>query len=217
MERAADVVRQFPQRRALLVGDAMLDVFLEGTATRLCPEAPVPVICAQRRVYLPGGVANTSVNARCLGAEVKLLSVIGPDATGNRLRDELERREVPVDHLIVDPSRRTTCKSRIIADSQYVVRLDEEDTSELEGEVEEEMLARFHELFAWAEVVIVSDYLKGVVTARLVSEIGRLNRRSGKLVVVDSKDLARRRFRNVGVITPNHVEAQRASATLVCW
>ena len=111
--------------------------------------------------------------------------------------------------LIVDPRRPTTSKLRIYSRRHLVARLDEEDDQDLPPALESLFVRRLEELLPRCDVVVVSDYLKGTLTRRVVAELGRLSRLHQKLVVVDSKDLARRRFRNIGVVTPNHLEAQR--------
>jgi D-beta-D-heptose 7-phosphate kinase / D-beta-D-heptose 1-phosphate adenosyltransferase len=203
-------VRGFSSLRALVVGDAMLDSYYLGSASRLSPEGPVPVIRSQEKRHLPGGAANTAANIRALGARTILLSVIGRDHEGDVLRDQLARRGVDVTHLMVDPGRPTTSKLRILGDNQFLARFDEEEDSDLTGEMEGAFLERFRRLFDESDVVIVSDYMKGTITPALVAELSRLNQGGERPVVVDSKDLARRSFHNVSVITPNHLEAQRA-------
>ncbi len=188
----------------------MLDSYYLGTATRLSPEGPVPVVRGRSRRYLPGGAANTATNVLALGARVTLLSVVGDDHEGELLRGELLGRGVDVDPLIVDPHRLTTTKLRILADNKFIARFDEEVDADLEGETERVFLESFRRLFRDSDVVIVSDYMKGTVTPAFVAELSALNRDHQRLVVVDSKDLSRHSFRNVSVITPNHLEAQKA-------
>ncbi len=205
-----DAVRRFCGLRVLIVGDAMLDSYYLGTATRLSPEGPVPVVKARGRRYLPGGAANTAANVRALGARATLLAVVGADHEGAILRQQLLDRGVDVSWLIVDPGRPTTTKLRILADNQFVARFDDEENGDVSGETELQLLAVFRRLFQDSDVVIVSDYMKGVITPGFVAELGSLNGGRERLVVVDSKDLSKRSFRNVSVITPNHLEAQKA-------
>lgn len=203
-------MRRFSGLRALIVGDAMLDSYYLGSATRLAPEGPVPVVRSQGRRYLPGGAANTAVNVSALGARATLLATVGADHEGEILGQQLRDRGVEVAHLVVDPSRPTTSKLRILADNQFIARFDDEDDADLQGDAARQLLESFRALFAESDVVIVSDYMKGVVTGSFIAQLSELNRGNDRLVVVDSKDLARHRFRNVSVITPNHLEAQRA-------
>ena len=210
MSSGIEAVRRFCGLKVLVVGDAMLDSYYLGAATRLSPEGPVPVVKARGRRHLPGGAANTAANVRALGAGATLLAVVGADHEAELLRGELASRGVDVDHLIVAPDRPTTTKLRILADNQFVARFDEEVDADLEGDTERRFLESFRLLFRRSDVVIVSDYMKGAVTPAFVAELSALNRDHQRLVVVDSKDLSRHSFRNVSVITPNHLEAQKA-------
>ena len=205
-----EAVRRFATLRVLVVGDAMLDSYCVGTATRLSAEGPVAVVKSRGREYRPGGAANTAANARALGARTTLLATIGADHEGQLLRRCLGECGVDVSHLIVDPSRPTTTKLRIMADGHFIARFDEEETADISGETEQQFLSSFRGLFGLSDVVIVSDYMKGVITPAFVAELSASNRDHHRLVVVDSKDLSRHRFRNVSVITPNHLEAQKA-------
>jgi len=189
----------------------MLDSYYEGTAMRLCTEAPVPVVKGRQKIFLPGGAANVAVNCRSLGARVDLLAVVGNDDSAARLRRALAEQGISDEHLIEDRSRVTTNKLRIIADSQFVVRFDEGDITDIDGEVQDRLLDQFQRLLAECDALIVSDYLAGVITPTFVAELGRLNSDGSKLVVVDSKDLKYHQFRSLTVVTPNHLEAQRAS------
>lgn len=204
-----EAVRRFSQLRVLVVGDAMLDSYYLGSATRLSPEGPVPVVQSRGREHLPGGAANTAANARALGAGTTLLAVVGADHEGGLLRQRLVDYGIEVSHLIVDPSRPTTTKLRILADGNFLARYDTEESADLSGDTARRFLCAFRELFKQSDVVIVSDYMKGVVTPAFVAELSAVNRDHQRLVVVDSKDLSRHRFRNVSVITPNHLEAQK--------
>ncbi len=120
-----ECVRSFRQLRALVIGDAMLDTYLEGTASRLCSEGPVPVVQKTAEYRLPGGAANTAANIRALEADVLFLGVVGRDIAGTVLRSALDERGVSTDWLVEDESVQTLHKLRILADGQYVVRFDE--------------------------------------------------------------------------------------------
>ncbi len=213
----AAAVRHFRRRRVLVIGDAMLDRYFLGTVSRLASEGPVPVISSRGQKYLPGGAANTAANAAALGAKTTLLAVVGDDPESDILQRALRERRVDIANVVVDPSRPTTVKLRIYAGGQVIARYDEESDEDVGREVQRRLVAALRNLFSEHDVVVVSDYMKGVVTRRLVAELADLNRNNGQVVVVDSKDLSRHRFRNVTAVTPNHLDAQRAcriSATL---
>lgn len=172
----------------------------------------MPVVKARRKIYLPGGAANTAVNAKSLGAKVCFLSAVGTDDTARILKDVLADRDVPLDHVLEDDARTSVNKLRIIADGQFAVRFDEGDTCDLRKKTEDRLIAEFRELFHTNDVIIVSDYLSGVITPRFLAEMARLNEKGERLIVADSKGLRFHQFANVSVITPNHVEAQYASS-----
>ena len=128
MTTAVDLVRRFRQLRALVIGDAMLDTYLEGSAARLCSEGPVPVVRKTAEQRIPGGAANTAANLRALDAEVVFLAIVGHDTAGSLLRQALRERGVSDQWLVEDEYASTLHKMRILADGQYVVRFDDEET-----------------------------------------------------------------------------------------
>src|SRR6266487_6473831 len=122
---AVDLVRRFRGLRVLVIGDAMLDTYLEGTASRLCREGPVPVVRKTGEYHIPGGAANTATNLRALDAEVFFLSIIGRDSAAAALRSALLELGVADRWIVGDETTNTLHKLRIQADGQYVVRFDE--------------------------------------------------------------------------------------------
>ena len=126
LSRAAEVVGRFPSRRVLVVGDIMLDEYVFGTVGRISPEAPVPVVAVTRETKVPGGAANVAFNLRGLGAGVELAGLLGDDAGGRFVARMLKGKRVGTEAVVVDPDRPTTVKTRVIAHSQQVVRVDRE-------------------------------------------------------------------------------------------
>src|SRR5579863_10188077 len=142
-----DLVRQFRQLRALVIGDAMLDTYIEGTAARLCAEGPVPVVSKTTERRIPGGAANTAANLRALGAKVDFLSITGKDMAGTLLRSALRNQGIDDRWIVEDASSATLHKLRILAAGQYIVRLDEGAPSfSIEGQ--ERVLAHLEETFS---------------------------------------------------------------------
>jgi D-beta-D-heptose 7-phosphate kinase/D-beta-D-heptose 1-phosphate adenosyltransferase len=213
MERsssAVDVVRGFPGLRVLIVGDAMLDSWLEGEAIRLCKEAPVPVVREVSTTHCPGGAANAAVNLASLGADVTFLSFIGRDAAGGNLRDALRQSGVDDRHLIEDEGISTLHKLRVIASGQYVVRFDEGSLQGLSAQSVKTMLERITRLATSSDAIVVSDYCHGAVPDEVINLIARLQDRQKKVVVVDSKTIARFSRCGATMVTPNLQEAWRA-------
>ncbi len=206
------LLSRFSQLRALVIGDAMLDSYIEGEASRLCREGPVPVVYKKSELHLPGGAANTAANLRALGAEVTFLSLIGQDRAGHLLHEELRKRDVEDRYLLSSPQVSTLHKQRILADGQYVVRLDEGELAhgdEIAPEVQKRLVSALEKAYPACDLVVVSDYCYGVVCASLVERLHRLHEKHPKVLLLDSKHLEHLASLHATVVTPNYAEALR--------
>lgn len=203
------LIDAFAGLRVLVIGDPMLDSYLEGAAASLCREAPVPVVTLTDRTDAPGGAANTAANVASLGGGVTLLGVIGADAEGATLRRILAERGIDANHLIAHPQRTTLAKHRLIASAQILVRFDQGCTSPIDALTEERLLEQLEALFAHSDAVIVSDYGYGVLTERIIAALARLQARTPRVLVVDAKNLAAYRHVGVTAVKPNYAEAGR--------
>ena len=208
-----ELLDRFPALRVVVIGDAMLDVYLDGRSHRLCPEAPVPVVDVAARAAAPGGAANVAVNARALGADVRLVTLVGNDRVGAGLRKALEARGVPSSGLVTEPGRRTLAKVRVSADGQLLVRVDHGDTREADRRAATALGARLEAWGGEADAVIVSDYGYGVMSPPLRELLRDLQQRGPRVLVVDAKDL--RAYRDVGVtaVKPNRQQASTLLGT----
>jgi D-beta-D-heptose 7-phosphate kinase / D-beta-D-heptose 1-phosphate adenosyltransferase len=202
-----ELINAFANLRILVLGDAMLDVYLEGFTDRLCREAPVPVVTLTGQQAAPGGAANTAANVASLGARANLLAVAGDDADGALLRAGLEDRGVDTENLLLSPDRRTLAKRRILAAGQMLVRYDEGSTGPLSPALEEQLRARLVRLFPLSDAVIVSDYGYGVMTPRIVQTLAELQMQMPHVLMVDAKNLAQYRNLAVTAVKPNYSEA----------
>ncbi len=209
---AAEVVRSFPELRVLVIGDAMLDTYLEGTATRLCREAPVPVVVSQSEQRCPGGAANTAANVRALGAEVDFVGIIGNDPAAARLRTALKNAGVSDRSLVVDDSVTTVHKSRIIADDQYLVRLDEGDLTTCSSTARQAVLDQVEDRYSRCDLVILCDYACGTVNDEIVELLRRLRGERPRLLAIDSREVHRFAHAGATILTPNLQEARAAVA-----
>ena len=211
-DRAEALVRAMRGRRVLVVGDVMLDHFLVGDVHRLSPEAPVPVVAHSHDEYRPGGAANVALNLRALGADVHLVAVTGADASAERLRASLRDADLACEGLVEDASRPTTRKLRVVTTrQQQVARVDYESDAEVSGPVAKALHDRLHETSQNAEVIIVSDYLKGVVTHHVMDVLRERAMRTSVPLLVDPKIAHLDRYRGVTVVTPNESEAATAA------
>jgi D-beta-D-heptose 7-phosphate kinase/D-beta-D-heptose 1-phosphate adenosyltransferase len=198
----------FRGRRVLVLGDVMLDEYIWGEVRRISPEAPVPVVEMSRRTYVPGGASNTAANVAALGGVPHLLGVVGGDAAADRLRDALARSGIDTTGLCVDAGRATTTKTRIVAHSQQVVRLDCEERAPLSPRLEDGLLRGAEARLPATDACLISDYGKGVVSERVAQQFIRLARLAGKPVVVDPKGADYRKYRGATLVKPNVHEAE---------
>ncbi|UCG60949.1 MAG: D-glycero-beta-D-manno-heptose-7-phosphate kinase [Candidatus Zixiibacteriota bacterium] len=206
-ERIDQITKGMGRSRILILGDIMLDEYLFGTVSRISPEAPVPVVEISSDRCLLGGSANVAANIKALGDEPMLLGTVGEDEASIRMTQLLKEKRISGDFIVNDPSRRTTIKTRVIANNQQVVRTDRENSHELDKDIERKVLARFKSVVDDIGAVIISDYGKGVITLSLLQQVIELCLDKGIFVGVDPKETHFHNYRRVSVITPNHHEA----------
>lgn len=202
-----NTIDAFASQKVLVLGEAMLDSYLQGTSERLCQEAPVPVVDIRERFYVPGGAANTAVNLRSLGARVDFLSVTGEDEAGMKLFEALEKHQVSPDHVLSVPHRKTLAKQRILSGSQILLRFDQGSTSPLDAETETGVIERLNLLFRECDALVISDYSYGVITPRVIEALEELQKKYPRRIIVDSKRLPLYRNLNVTAIKTNYTEA----------
>jgi D-glycero-beta-D-manno-heptose-7-phosphate kinase len=208
--RASEILDTLRDRNVVVLGDVMLDEFVWGDVTRISPEAPVPVVDVRRESVHLGGAANVLANLVALGARGSVIGVIGNDAAGERLKTGLRDLGAQDQCLIVDETRPSTIKTRIIAHSQLVVRADRESRTQVNGNLEEKIVASLKEALKEADAFVVSDYDKGVVTPAILREILPLAYERVP-VLIDPKLRNFNAYRPATLVTPNHLEALRMS------
>ncbi|MBF6327824.1 D-glycero-beta-D-manno-heptose 1-phosphate adenylyltransferase [Nocardia transvalensis] len=198
----------------VVLGDAVLDVWMWGRSDRLCREAPVPVVDIDRSVGAPGGAANTAANLAALGARVRLVTVVGDDPAAEQLCDQLRRHGVDDDHVLSAPSRSTVVKRRVIAGDQLMIRFDEGDRVAVDGGATSGVLDSLAAALDGADALVVCDYDGGLAAAvrdRLAAKRDRL-----PLLVVDTHRPAAWRAVRPDVATPNAAEAAAALELPLC-
>ncbi len=211
IERARDLINAFPTVQVFVIGDLIMDHFLWGRVRRISPEAPVPVVEVEREDLMLGGAANVAHNIRSLGGRVLLTGVIGRDDDGRRFLKALKKREIPAQGVVLDPGRPTTTKTRIIAHNQQVVRYDREKRDGIAASVRGEVLSFIKKTVASADVVVVSDYAKGLISGPLMKKTVSLCTRAGRPLVVDPKVEHLDFYRGADIVTPNNLEAARGA------
>ena len=206
-QRARNILNTAAKRTVLVTGDAMLDQFLWGNVLRISPEAPVPVVEFQRESFMPGGAANVARNLTALNCAAKIHSVVGRDDAAKKLRALLNADNVDCTKLLTDGSRQTSCKTRIIAQRQQVVRVDRESKTNLEPRLAKRLLKSIDNSVAKAKAIVIGDYGKGVVTQDYLDELKVLSKRHGVWLSLDPKPVHSLDLRGLSLITPNRKEA----------
>jgi len=191
----------------LVVGDLMLDLFVWGAVNRISPEAPGPVVEVTSESEVPGGAANVVNNIRSLGGRAYVCGIIGKDRIGETLFQKLNHEKIDLGGVIVDPHRTTTLKTRIIAHSQQIVRVDKESTAEIPRKEIDRIISYAESIVPNLDAIIIEDYGKGLVTQRLVAGLVQLSREHGTILAVDPKRGHMINYRGITVMTPNRAEA----------
>lgn len=211
MHELLDTVRQLSTPQILVLGDLILDRYVEGHASRVSPEAPVLVFEKQHQRFLLGGACNVAANLVALGAQTSILGVIGEDMAGEQLKGLLEDQGIDVSALVVDVSRPTTCKTRYVSKTSQVLRVDSEKRHTVEGRVEDALLASLAVRPFPYEAILLSDYGKGVLSRKLIVAAVAAAHSAEGIVVVDPKGVDYERFEGVDLLTPNREEAEAAT------
>lgn len=210
--RFQEIVSHFPKKQILVIGDVGVDRYTMGTASRLSPEAPVPVVAVSNIRDKLAMAANVADNLKVFGGEPILSSLIGEDRAGEELISLLKAGGISAAALFSHPSRRTSLKERVIAQNQQVVRIDHETTEPLTVVAEDFYLEKVRKSFAACDGVILEDYAKGLLTSRVLSEVIALCRKEKKFVSVDPPTMGTRApvdYRGVSMLTPNLNEAEK--------
>ena len=214
MKNLKNIIRKFNQANILVVGDLILDEYIWGSIERISPEAPVPVLWAKKRTFVPGGTANVANNISSLGGKVTLLGVIGSDANSKILLSELKKRKINIQGIFVESNRHTTVKTRILAGHQQVVRVDWEHTHDLSKELNAKFFKFIHKFIDSFDAIIIEDYGKGVINIVLLEALISLAKAHKKIITVDPKEENFQYYRCVDAITPNRKELENAIRNL---
>lgn len=212
MSTAAELrsaISRFSTARIGVLGDLMIDRFVYGSVTRISPEAPVPVVAVGSKITQPGGAANTAVNVSSLGGQVRLFGVLGEDAAALEVLALLTGRGADTSGVQLIPGRPSTVKTRIVAQSQQLARIDEEDSSPLPADTAKSLLSAVQAAMPELDLLVVSDYAKGVITADVAARLVAACKAAGLRMVVDPKPVNADAFAGADVIKPNLSEALR--------
>jgi len=205
----SDLLGRLSGRSVLVIGDLMIDQFVIGTVDRISPEAPVPIVRFDHETWRLGGAANVAHNIVALGGHAETVGVIGGDADGARLLEDLSRRSIGTAGIVSDAARCTTRKVRVVTNrNQQVARIDYESDAEVAADVESTVARKVGELAANAHAIVISDYLKGAVSRQVAAAAVEASGRHGIPLLVDPKVPHIEYYAGATVITPNHHEAE---------
>ena len=209
-QRKQQLIDNFKNRKIIVIGDLMLDRYLWGTVAGISPEAPVPVVEIESEATNLGGAANVAHNLTSLGAIAIPVGVVGDDDRGELLLDLCKKMNFVTEGVIVDKSRNTTVKTRIIAHNQHVVRADRESKHAISSELAEKLIEKLNDLIDSCDAIIFQDYNKGLLTADLIKGVIQSATSKDKIITVDPKFDNFFEYQNVTVFKPNRKETERA-------
>ncbi len=200
-----EVFAAFDELKVVLIGDVMLDSYLSGNVVRISPESPVPVVDCKKKDNRLGGSANVALNIRAMGATPLLFSVVGKDASGELLLKLLKEQGMSVTGIIVDESRPTTVKTRITSKGQQLLRVDEEQDTYLDADLETRLTQAIIKTLKQGDVdaLIFQDYDKGVITVNMINEVAAVAKELGVPVLADPKHRNFLNYRNITLFKPN--------------
>ncbi len=207
-KRLLQLKKNFKQKRIAVIGDMMLDIYFWGDVKRISPEAPVPVLEVENEFYRFGGAANVALNISALNGIAEPIGVIGYDNYGTIFNSLLSEQKISHHGLIVDESRPTTAKTRVIADSQHVVRIDKESKETIAKDIQNKIFDYVKSIINKLDGIILQDYNKGVLSSSLIAQLIELANKNNTLVTVDPKFNNFYEYKNVTVFKPNRKEAE---------
>ena len=205
MKSLPSLLKKIAGLRILVIGDVMLDRYIWGDATRISPEAPVPVIDVSRETWTAGGAANVALNIAALGARCTVGGFVGSDESGAKLTQSLERKKIAV--IKTPGSAQTIVKTRVMVQRQQLCRIDLESPPASYGMTALQAQSLFAEEIAACDAVIISDYAKGILNDEVVARVTQLARAAGKFIALDPKPKRKLAFHSLDLITPNKRES----------
>ncbi|MBI4650414.1 D-glycero-beta-D-manno-heptose-7-phosphate kinase [Candidatus Desantisbacteria bacterium] len=210
IKRVREIFKNFTGKRIAVVGDIMLDEYYWGAVSRISPEAPVPVVKYISKSDILGGASNVANNIFTLGGNPFLIGAAGEDNYGDVLTSLIAARGIDTSGIVIDPTRPTTVKTRIMAHNQQMLRIDREDSTPIKIAVRKQIIEKIKKNIKNIDAVLISDYAKGVITGELLDELIPLLNKYNKFIAVDPKVKHFFKYKNVSILTPNNHEAGQA-------
>ena len=207
-KRLKQLKNNFKGKRIAVIGDMMLDIYFWGDVKRISPEAPVPILEVENEFYRFGGAANVALNISTLHGVAEPIGIIGYDNYGTIFNSLLSEQKISHHGIIEDDNRPTTAKTRVIADSQHIVRIDKESKDTISKNIQNKLLSYLISIINSLDGIILQDYNKGVLSSSLIVEVIELANKHKKLITVDPKFNNFYEYKNVTVFKPNRKEAE---------
>ena len=205
--RIMKILEEFKNKRILVIGDLMLDKYLWGDVSRISPEAPVQIVHVGKETFAPGGASNVAANVSSLGGHASMVGIVGDDEARKTLVNELEKINIDTKGIVIDSDKPTIQKIRVMGRGQQLIRVDYEKKEHIHEKIEKSMIDFVKKNIGNVDVIVISDYAKGVVTKNITKETISIARNSSVPVIVDPKPEHREFYKNATLITPNTAEA----------
>jgi len=209
--RLLKILDNFRGKKILVIGDIMLDKYIWGDVSRISPEAPVQVVNVLRETYEAGGAANVANNISALSGDALMIGITGNDDARKILVEELRKKNIDVNGVLIDKDKPTTQKVRILGKSQQLLRVDYENKEHVHEIIENSIISFVEKNIKNIDVVVISDYAKGVLTPKVSKKIIDISKQNKKIIIVDPKPKHREFYKDVDLITPNNAEASEMS------
>lgn len=206
-QRLLQILENFKNKKILVVGDIMLDKYIWGEVSRISPEAPVQVVNVLKETYEAGGAANVANNVSALTGKAFMVGIAGNDESKNVLLEELKKKGINTGGIFIDNEKPTIQKVRIVGRSQQLLRVDYEKKDHVHKNIEQSMINFLEKNIKDVDIVVISDYAKGVITQEISDNIIQIATNHNKAVIVDPKPKHMNLYSNVALITPNNAEA----------
>lgn len=196
-----NLFKSFESKKVLIIGDLMIDSYMWGISNRMSPEAPVPIVEIEKYEKKLGGAGNVALNIKSLGGEPILCSVIGKDYDGKLIKDFLQEKNISSKGILIETERKTTIKTRIIANNKHQIRIDEEETSSIK--IEEDLIKLIKNIIQGIDVVILEDYNKGVLTENVIKKAIEYANKNNIPTIVDPKINNFKHYKDCTIFKPN--------------
>ncbi len=208
IKKLKQIEKSFSNKKIAVIGDMMLDGYFWGNVTRISPEAPVPIVGVDNEFYKFGGAANVAINILKLGGTPLPIGIIGNDEDGKIFSSLLTEYNIPTNGILIDQTRKTTVKTRVVAGTQHIVRIDKESKGYIKKSLANKLVKLLEENISDLDAIILQDYNKGVLTPSLIETVIDIANKNNKIISVDPKFLNFRNYKNVTLFKPNKKETE---------